>query len=218
MLAGRNKGMLAHRRIVLGRHSAYAGLAISGHFMVVASVARLAGLLLICAIPGVPIAVSGPNDGASDAGYSKHGADTCLKCHDEDYNYPVVDIFYTKHARQDDPRAPFAGLQCEACHGPAKAHTQKVMPGETRPPPPNTFGERAATRMEQQNGACLQCHEDTARIHWKGSTHEARQLACASCHLIHAVQDPVLQRQSQSDVCFRCHKQQRSLVIAIKSK
>ena len=50
--------------------------------------------------------------------YTDRGADTCLKCHDEDDDYPVFDIFKTRHAQPGDPRSPFAGLQCEACHGP----------------------------------------------------------------------------------------------------
>jgi DmsE family decaheme c-type cytochrome len=142
-------------------------------------------------------------------GYSKRGADTCLKCHDEDYPYPVVAIFYTKHARQGDPRTPFAGLQCEACHGPAKAHTQKVMPGDNRPAP-ITFGKDAATPPEQQNRMCLQCHENAARMHWRGSTHEIRGLACASCHRVHAKRDPLLDRDTQAEVCFGCHHKQRA--------
>lgn len=159
-----------------------------------------------------PLLSAGAADPQPPEGYSKHGADTCLKCHDQDYDYPVVSIFYTKHARQDDPRTPFAGLQCEACHGPAKAHTQKVMPGDTRPAPPFTFGDRANTPPERQNAVCLGCHESAARLHWKGSTHEARQLACASCHRIHARKDPILVKESQPDVCFGCHRKQRAEV------
>ena len=58
--------------------------------------------------------------------WSKKGADTCLKCHDEDNEVPVVPIFQTKHGRAADPASPFAGLQCEACHGPGEAHAQKT--------------------------------------------------------------------------------------------
>ena len=42
--------------------------------------------------------------------YSQKGADTCIKCHDEDSEYPVFDIFKTKHAMKADPRTPFAPL------------------------------------------------------------------------------------------------------------
>ena len=44
--------------------------------------------------------------------YSAEGADTCLKCHDEDATVPVLAIFKTKHAVQADERTPFAQLQC----------------------------------------------------------------------------------------------------------
>ena len=173
--------------------------------------ARWVGWLIAATLvaAGVPCAF-GAVEPQPPPGYSKRGADTCLKCHDEDYHYPVVDIFHTKHARQDDPRTPFAGLQCEACHGPSRAHTEKVMPGERRPPPPNTFGDRAKIPPARQNEVCLRCHESGARIHWKGSTHENRQVACANCHRVHVKRDPALQRPLQPEVCFRCHKKQRA--------
>jgi DmsE family decaheme c-type cytochrome len=174
-----------------------------------AAIVALTGMLWLATLGPVE-ALAEPLGSQPPAGYSKRGADTCLKCHDEDYDYPVVAIFYTKHARQDDPRTPFAGLQCEACHGPAKAHTEKVMPGESRPPPPFTFGDKAKIPPKQQNSVCLGCHESGARLHWKGSTHEVRQLACANCHRIHAPKDPILSKASQPDVCFRCHRKQRA--------
>jgi DmsE family decaheme c-type cytochrome len=57
---------------------------------------------------------------------------------------------------------------------------------------------------------CLRCHEGGARIPWQGSTHQLRGLACADCHRIHAPKDPLLARSSQPEVCFGCHKRQRS--------
>src|SRR4249920_3411601 len=54
--------------------------------------------------------------------YTKKGADTCLKCHDESSKFPVLSIFKTRHARPSDPRTPFAKLQCETCHGPGGHH------------------------------------------------------------------------------------------------
>ncbi|WP_084684991.1 DmsE family decaheme c-type cytochrome [Methylohalobius crimeensis] len=142
-------------------------------------------------------------------GYSKHGADTCLKCHDEDYEYPVMAIFETPHGSQEDPRAPFAGLQCEACHGPGRAHTAKVMPGEERPAV-IVFGESSSAAPERQNAACLQCHRTRGRIQWNGSVHESSRLVCASCHRIHSREDPVLDLATQPQVCFRCHQRQRA--------
>jgi DmsE family decaheme c-type cytochrome len=154
--------------------------------------------------------------------YSQKGADTCIKCHDEDSEYPVFDIFKTKHAMKADARTPFAGLQCEACHGPgvkgmefmkgalhAGSHVGKVRPGEKRPPILN-FGVKSDEPVETQNRMCLGCHEDDNHIAWRGSAHEAGEVACASCHTIHAAQDPVLDRVTQPEVCYRCHLKERA--------
>jgi len=153
--------------------------------------------------------------------FTDKGADTCIRCHDEDADYPVFDIFKTKHGQQGDKRSPFAQLQCEACHGPGVAgaaamqealdkggHVGKVRPGQKRPPILN-FGLKSDEPVEKQNGMCLTCHHDDKHIAWKGSTHENGDIACASCHRIHIAKDPVLTDVTQPDVCFQCHKKQR---------
>ena len=154
--------------------------------------------------------------------YTEKGADTCIKCHDEDADYPVFDIFKTKHGTRGDKRAPFAGLQCEACHGPgvagAKAmqealdrggHVGKVRPGQKRPPIFN-FGDKSDESVKEQNRMCLTCHQSDSHIAWMGTKHEGSDVACANCHTIHAAQDPVLTRMTQPDVCFKCHTRQRA--------
>jgi DmsE family decaheme c-type cytochrome len=161
-------------------------------------------------------------DSVSAVEYSQKGADTCIKCHDEDSEYPVFDIFKTKHAMKADSRTPFAGLQCEACHGPgvkgmafmeaakqAGAHVGKVKPGEKRPPILN-FGDKSDESVATQNRMCLQCHEDDNHIEWKGSPHQTGEVACANCHTIHTAHDPVLDRVTQPDVCFKCHLKERA--------
>jgi DmsE family decaheme c-type cytochrome len=153
--------------------------------------------------------------------FSEQGADTCIKCHDEDEAYPVFDIFKTKHGQPGDKRSPFAGLQCEACHGPGVAgmeamqevlerggHVGRVRPGQERPPILN-FGTKSDEPVELQNASCLNCHQDNQHIDWLGSAHGGGNIPCASCHTIHVAQDPVLKRETQPEVCFQCHKQQR---------
>ncbi|MDH3388959.1 MAG: cystathionine beta-synthase, partial [Gammaproteobacteria bacterium] len=116
--------------------------------------------------------------------YTDKGADTCLKCHDEDDDYPVFDIFKSKHAQQGDKRSPFAGLQCEACHGPGiggpeamaeviekGGHTGKVRPGQERPPI-LAFGPGSEVPVEKQNRMCTNCHKGNDHIGWQGSAHQ----------------------------------------------
>jgi DmsE family decaheme c-type cytochrome len=173
-----------------------------------------------------PAADAGPAEkspaSVSALEYSRKGADTCIKCHDEDSEYPVLDIFKTKHAVKADARTPFAGLQCEACHGPGVSgklfieqaertgsHVAKVRPGEERPEIIN-FGARSDEPVSVQNGMCLQCHEGGERIDWHGSAHQTGEVSCASCHTIHTAHDPVLDKVTQPDVCFQCHLKERA--------
>lgn len=141
--------------------------------------------------------------------YTDRGADVCIKCHDETSEFPVFSIFKTKHARPADARTPFANLQCETCHGPGAEHAKRVRPGQKRPPIIN-FGPKSVVSVERQNEMCLGCHQGDARIGWKGSTHERVDVACASCHKIHAVHDRVLTKQEQPEICYQCHKQVRA--------
>ena len=141
--------------------------------------------------------------------YTEKGADTCLKCHDEDSRFPVFSIFKTRHAQKADPRTPFAGLQCESCHGPGAEHAKKVPPGEKQAPIVS-FGAQSSVIPERQNRVCLDCHQGNARMAWNASAHEGGNLACASCHKVHAPRDAVLAKATQPDVCYACHQKQRA--------
>lgn len=154
--------------------------------------------------------------------YTKKGADTCIKCHDESAEYPVFDIFKTKHASVADSRSPFSGLQCEACHGPGVkgiqfmeealktgSHVGRVRPGDKRPPIFN-FGPKSNESVDAQNGMCLDCHEDDDHIVWQGSAHQMGEVACADCHMVHTAHDPAMDKSKQDQVCYGCHQKQRS--------
>ncbi|MEE8428795.1 MAG: DmsE family decaheme c-type cytochrome [Gammaproteobacteria bacterium] len=137
--------------------------------------------------------------------YTDTGADTCLQCHGEGSEFPVVEIFKTKHAQRADGRTPFAGLQCESCHGPGGSHIQ----GEANPPIKN-FGTKSNEPVETQNRICLNCHSGDDHIGWKGSVQESNDVACAGCHTIHTARDPVLDKSTESQVCYNCHKRVRA--------
>ncbi len=136
--------------------------------------------------------------------YSEKGADTCLTCHVESPDSPVYAIFKTKHANRADKRTPFAGLQCEACHGPGAKHA-----GSADKTLINTFKAGDRRTPEQMNKYCLACHKGGNRMQWHASVHETNKLACATCHKIHAAHDPVLAKATQAEVCYKCHRQQR---------
>ena len=142
--------------------------------------------------------------------YTKKGADTCLKCHDEDNKVPILPIFSTQHG-QLSKGSPMAGLQCESCHGPGAAHVKSAKSDQGVGAIIN-FGMQVSTPVDEQNKQCLLCHNERARSHWVGSAHENNDVSCAGCHQIHAVRDRVLVNDQQSDVCFSCHKTERAKI------
>jgi len=156
-------------------------------------------------------------DAKTMSAYTQKGADTCIKCHDEDSVFPVFSIFKTKHAQSADARSPFAYLQCETCHGPGAEHAKRVPPGQNQAPIIN-FGPRSKltkdklnpVSVDKQNKICLSCHQGDDRINWHGSIHANADLACVSCHRIHVAQDPVLSKTTQAEVCYACHTKVRA--------
>jgi len=145
-----------------------------------------------------------PADGQGTE-YSEKGADTCLMCHTDAWPYPIFPIFKTKHANRADRRTPFAGLQCEACHGPGAKHA-----GTTDKNAIISFKKTTFAAVKQYNEMCLGCHQGKARIDWVGSTHESNHIACSNCHKLHAEHDPARVRATQPEVCYQCHLKQRS--------
>ena len=127
----------------------------------------------------------------------------CLECHDDDDDAAVA-LRKTKHGTEADSHAP----TCTSCHGASTAHAKA---GKSKPD--RTFSRATVTPINERNDACLACHQkDAKRMLWLGSTHEARDLACSSCHTIHSQQDKVRDKRTQPDVCFKCHKEQRAQI------
>ena len=144
----------------------------------------------------------------------KQGMAKCVVCHDENYRYPVLSILKTKHAVIADKRTPFADQACESCHGQGDDHINSLSSGKLVPPPV-VFGRKSATTPEMQNKQCLNCHQSGLRMHWQGSQHESEEVTCVSCHTLHTGKDKVLVKATQPEVCFACHKAQRSQVNAL---
>jgi DmsE family decaheme c-type cytochrome len=171
-----------------------------------------AGVVLALVLAGTTLP-AGAQEAAAAAAFSPRGADTCLKCHDEDSKFPVLGIFRTPHGQKADARAPFASAQCEACHGPGAEHARKKPVGDPQGPIVN-FGPRAKTPVAEQDRACLACHAGSRRMHWAGSAHEMAEVPCAGCHQIHVPGDPVLGRATEPELCGSCHARERAASLA----
>jgi DmsE family decaheme c-type cytochrome len=136
-----------------------------------------------------------------------NGDAKCTRCHDENDSFPVLAIGATKHGTRSDPRTP----SCTSCHGASEAHMNHKS-GSGAPPRPKPdvgFAKHSKTPMEARSKTCLACHQGTTRIDWQMSAHARTDVACSSCHLVHAPRDPVRDRVAQSDTCFNCHKETR---------
>ena len=77
------------------------------------------------------------------------------------------------------------------------------------------FGAKKAVytpnKTQDQNVACLSCHEkDPKRTHWQGGAHQAADLSCTSCHVVHSAHDKVREKPTQALVCFTCHQDQKA--------
>lgn len=133
----------------------------------------------------------------------------CTRCHDESDSPQVLSIGKTRHGTIADTRTP----TCTNCHGESINHETNPGGGKERPHPDRYFAKNSQTPVDERNNACLACHQqDAKRSHWQGSTHQAREVACSSCHQIHTAHDKVRDKRTQPEVCFTCHKEQRAMI------
>jgi DmsE family decaheme c-type cytochrome len=161
----------------------------------------------------------------SDGDYAAGGIETCLACHDESSKYPVLSIFATQHGVKADERTPMASAHgCETCHGPGQAHVEAGGGKGTGGPGWRSFAADSENDAGQQNAACLACHQGGAQMNWIGSQHENANVRCATCHKIHAKEDPVrkvdirpgvILKDDQAATCFGCHQEQRALAYRL---
>ena len=161
-------------------------------------------LLLLC---NISLAI-GDEEVQATAEYSK-GANQCMSCHREGRDRAAHEVFLGAMGISGAEKSPFAdgAHDCESCHGPSASHRKKQKDG-TRPSPQVSFAD--GTPTGPQNEVCMGCHSDGNRIHWTGSMHDEEEVACASCHEVHAQRDPVMDKLAQQEKCFSCHPRTRA--------
>ena len=138
------------------------------------------------------------------------GDAVCTQCHDEADSPEQLAIGKTRHGVTADQRAP----TCTSCHGNSEKHVKEAGRVEKSLTPKVEVGytKKNPATAEQRNEKCLTCHQGGKHISWQASAHAANDVACASCHKIHAGHDAVRSKQTQTEVCFTCHKEQRNQV------
>ncbi|MBI4986457.1 MAG: DmsE family decaheme c-type cytochrome [Rhodocyclales bacterium] len=173
-----------------------------------------AGIGSVAQAAGVTPGVAKP--AASDKDLILKGDAKCTGCHDEadeptgratmlELNPGVLAIATTRHGVKGDSRTP----SCVNCHGDSEKHVGHK--GKGKPPAPDrSFRKATETPAVERNDACLTCHKGDQRTHWEGSQHANNDVACNSCHKIHGEHDKVRNKKTQAEVCFTCHKAERT--------
>jgi DmsE family decaheme c-type cytochrome len=130
----------------------------------------------------------------AQAGYV--GQDTCVTCHQ---GFDTT-INATKHGFVKNARTPAAAQGCETCHGPGEAHVQD--PQKVKP---KQFDKLSAKAVSD---TCTTCHNRGQHAFWQGSQHEARNVACVSCHSVHSPKSlkAQLKAPDQLKLCVNCHR------------
>lgn len=162
---------------------------------------------------------------AATAANARDASAECVECHDEE---DLPDMSRGSHAEATKKAPPMAAAaealsrrrmgdaadartpSCITCHGESKAHAKNPGGSKDRPKVDVNFKKNKMS-SDELAGICLDCHQkDAKRMLWAGSQHQAAELACHSCHKVHANRDKVLAKTTQTDVCYSCHKEQRA--------
>jgi DmsE family decaheme c-type cytochrome len=169
------------------------------------------GLILVCSLttaaaiatsagaeqqPPPPVQKPAPPPPAAAPGYV--GTDTCLTCHDG----MDATLTGTQHARTLNPRTPAAQQGCESCHGPGQAHVNDEAGGHIL--------KFKSAPADVASATCLSCHNRGDHAGWEGSVHEARKLACTTCHSVHQPKSTAHQlvAATETQLCAKCHRVQ----------
>lgn len=125
-------------------------------------------------------------------------ASDCATCHDKAVNEKFQ---RSSHAKNDQ--------SCATCHKGVSEHMQSKMAGGTGGPSPS-LTKRTANEI---NTTCLTCHEKANQANFATSMHSRRNVACTSCHSVHASVSAraLLKTKTDTDTCFTCHKSERAM-------
>lgn len=130
----------------------------------------------------------------------------CKQCHAD----KVESYLASKHGTKTDGRTPASNGGCLVCHGANALEHAKLGGGRGVGGIVNPASKTMAS--SDKNSICLACHRGGERLHWDGSVHQSRDVACTSCHQVHTAHDKVRERLTQTEVCFGCHKEQRAML------
>jgi DmsE family decaheme c-type cytochrome len=127
------------------------------------------------------------------------GSEACGTCHED-----IGKAFAaTPHHLADgkDKKRGFDGKACESCHGPGAKHAGSADAADIRNP-----GKLGAAAID---GICLTCHvNQPTHMGRLQSSHAKDEVACTTCHKIHATAPEVLvvrKTDAINKLCESCH-------------
>ncbi|MDO8795044.1 MAG: DmsE family decaheme c-type cytochrome [Vicinamibacterales bacterium] len=126
--------------------------------------------------------------------------DDCTTCHETT----------VKSSFERTPHAQLAD-SCANCHPNVAEHAKAQMAGESNGPVPTLKNLKASEIIT----TCLKCHEKAKQANFLSSMHARRNVACTSCHSVHAAKSTKaqLKTKNDSDICFTCHKSERAMAM-----
>lgn len=182
-----------------------------GRILLMAMAGGLMGLLVWAAV-GVsgPVSAAAEDAGSPPASSEFVGSETCRLCHEKQYERfatTTMGKLFLKH-----PRTEKEGQGCESCHGAGKLHAESS--GDSYEGL-ITFSKNDPTPVDRRNSVCLGCHQKSARLHWQGSAHEARGLACTVCHRVmdNHSERYQLAKPTEIETCGQCHIQREAQLM-----
>jgi DmsE family decaheme c-type cytochrome len=145
-----------------------------------------------------PAAAKAPAAAPASAASAFAGSETCGVCHED-----IANAFAKSphHVVETDKRRGWEGKACEGCHGPAQKHTESASAEDIRNP-----SKLVAAATDK---ICLTCHlNQPTHVGRLQSSHARNQVACTTCHQIHA-KEPiglvVRKAEGVNELCSGCH-------------
>ncbi len=133
------------------------------------------------------------------------GSEACKDCHQKEH----AQYLTTSHGRaEQDGAALNEKMGCETCHGAGSEHA--AASGDTKDPGFSTIKRPDKLKAGEANAICLGCHKGGEQFYWQHSAHARKDVACISCHSIHASKDgghaKLLKAENTPALCLTSHK------------
>ena len=149
---------------------------------------------LVCTL----MAIAAVGAAGQESPSPRAGSEACQACHEDISNAFAKN---PHHVVEADSRRGWKGQACESCHGPAQKHTESASAEDIRNP--------AKLTAMATDKICLSCHlNQPTHVGRLQSSHAKNQIACTTCHKIHANGPFGLVARKTAQVnaqCATCH-------------